>query len=141
MNMRRGFMARILVVEDYANLQLIYEEALTTAGYKVDVTGDGLDALDVAAKHQPDLILLDLLLPHMGGLEFLKAYDLAQHPAVKVVVFSNLYSPNLLEEAKQLGVVYYLTKADFTPEELVEFVTKVLNEKTPPTKNPAPKQQ
>lgn len=124
-------MARILVVEDYADLQLIYKEALTNAGYEVDITGDGLDALDIAAKHEPDLILLDLLLPHMGGLEFLQAYDLAKHPQVKVVVFSNLYSPNLLEEAKQLGVVYYLTKADFTPQELADFVAKTLAGETP----------
>ena len=132
-------MARILVVEDYANLQLIYREALETAKYEVDVAGDGIDALEIAAKNEPDLILLDLLLPHMGGLEFLQAYDLKKHPAVKVVVFSNLYSPNLIEGAKQLGVVYYLTKADFTPQELVDFVTKVLNEKTPP-KSPDSKQ-
>ncbi len=132
-------MARVLVVEDYANLQLIYKEALTGAGYEVDVTGDGLDALDIAAKREPDLILLDLLLPHMGGLEFLQAYDLKKHASVKVVVFSNLYSPNLLEEAKQLGVVHYLTKSDFTPQELVAFVTKTLNEKAPPAPDPAPK--
>jgi CheY-like chemotaxis protein len=132
-------MARILVVEDYENLQIIYKEALTGAGYEVDVTGDGLDALNIAAKaeHQPDLILLDLLLPHMGGLEFLHAYDLQKHPDVKVVVFSNLYSPNLLEEAKQLGVVHYLTKSDFTPQELVDFVGKALNEKAPPAPSPA----
>jgi CheY-like chemotaxis protein len=119
-------MAHILVVEDYVNLQLIYKTALTDAGYKVDVTADGLDALKAVDEREPDLILLDLLLPHMGGLEFLRAYDLSKHPTVKVVVFSNLYSPNLLKEAKQLGVMHYLTKADFTPQELVDFVAKTL---------------
>jgi len=124
-------MAHVLVVEDYENLQLIYKTALTEAGYKVDVTGDGLDALKLVDEHEPDLILLDLLLPHMGGLEFLRAYDLGKHPQVKVIVFSNLFSPTLLEEAKQLGVVHYLTKADFTPQELVDFVAKTLADKTP----------
>jgi CheY-like chemotaxis protein len=131
-------MAHILVVEDYDNLQLIYKTALTEAGYQVDVTGDGLDALTIVAEREPDLILLDLLLPHMGGLEFLRAYDLNKHPLVKVVVFSNLYSPTLLKEAKQLGVVHYLTKADFTPQELVDFVAKTLADQTPVAK-PAPK--
>jgi two-component system response regulator VicR len=136
-------MAYILVVEDYENLQFIYKTALTNAGYTVDVTADGLDALKIAAEREPDLILLDLLLPHMGGLEFLRAYDLRKHPTVRVVVFSNLFSPNLLEEAKRLGVVHYLTKADFTPQELVDFVTKALAapqaQTQAPGEEPAPK--
>ncbi len=119
-------MARVLVVEDYENLQLIYKTALVNAGYEVDVTGDGLEALEAVKTKVPDLILLDLLLPHMGGLEFLRAFDMAKHPHTAVVVFSNLYSPNLLEDAKKLGVKYYLTKSDFTPEEMVDFVKKAL---------------
>ncbi len=127
-------MSRIMIVEDYESLRLIYRKALIEAGYTVDAMSDGMEALDAANLHEPDLILLDLLLPHMGGLEFLKAFDLAKHPKVTVVVFSNLYSPNLLEEAKGLGVKHYLTKSDFTPEEMVAFVAKALGEK-----HPAPK--
>lgn len=122
-------MSRVLVVEDYENLQLIYKTALSSAGYEVDVAPDGLDALKVVKEREPDVILLDLLLPHMGGLEFLRSYDLAKHPKVVVIVFSNLYSPNLLEEAKSLGIKHYLTKANFTPQEMVAFVDKVLAEK------------
>lgn len=119
-------MAHIMVVEDYENLQVIYKSALMAAGYTVDVAADGLDALKLAETHEPDLILLDLLLPHMGGLEFLRAYKVTEHPNVKVVVFSNLYSPNLLKEAESLGVKHYLTKSNFTPDELVDVVKKVL---------------
>jgi len=124
-------MARILVIEDYENLRLIYKTALINAGYDVDVSSDGLEALEVVKTHEPDLILLDLLLPHMGGLEFLRAFDLTKHQHTAVVVFSNLYSPNLLEEAKKLGVKYYLTKSDFTPQEMIDFVTKALAESKP----------
>jgi CheY-like chemotaxis protein len=127
-------MARILVVEDYENLQIIYKTALVSAGYEVDLSSDGLEALEVVKKRVPDLILLDLLLPHMGGLEFLRAFDMAKHPHTAVVVFSNLYSPNLLEEAKTLGVKYYLTKSNFTPEEMVNFVQKALAEHKPAAK-------
>lgn len=127
-------MPRVLVVEDYENLQFIYKKALTAAGYEVDVTGDGLEALELIKTKMPNLILLDLLLPHMGGLEFLRAFDMGKHPEVAVVVFSNLYSPNLLEEAKGLGVKYYLTKSNFTPEEMVKFVQNALAETKPATK-------
>src|SRR5689334_9445366 len=122
-------MARVLVIEDYENLRLIYKTALTEAGYTVDLSSDGLEALDLVKKHEPDLILLDLLLPHMGGLEFLRAFDMAKHPQTAVVVFSNLYSPNLLEEAQKLGVKYYLTKSNFTPDEMITFVGKALAER------------
>jgi CheY-like chemotaxis protein len=124
-------MAHILVVEDYQNLQIIYKTALINAGHQVDVVSDGLEALELVKTKEPDLILLDLLLPHMGGLEFIKAYNLAEHPRTAVVVFSNLYSPNLFEEAKGLGIKHYLTKSDFTPEEMVNFVNKALAEHTP----------
>ncbi len=127
-------MARILVVEDYQNLRLIYKTALTDAGYEVDLASDGLEALDVVKAKLPDLILLDLLLPHMGGLEFLRAFDMVKHAQVKVVVFSNLYSPNLLEEAKTLGVKYYLTKSDFTPAEMIAFIKQALAEDAPAPK-------
>jgi two-component system response regulator (stage 0 sporulation protein F) len=120
-------MARILVIEDYESLRGIYQTALSAAGHKVDLAGDGLDALEIVKDHEPDLILLDLLLPHMGGLEFLRTYDIAAHPDVKVVVFSNLISKNLLEETKALGVKYYLTKAKFSPEDMVEYVEKTLS--------------
>ncbi len=121
-------MAYILVVEDYENLQLIYKSALVNAGHEVDIAADGLKALEAVKKHEPDLILLDLLLPHTGGLEFLRKYNLSQHPDVKVIVFSNLYSSDLLEEIKSLGVKHYLTKINFTPKEMVEFVNKTLVE-------------
>jgi CheY-like chemotaxis protein len=127
-------MARVLVIEDYENLRLIYKTALTEAGYTVDMSSDGLEALDLVKSKEPDLILLDLLLPHMGGLEFLRAFDLKKHPNTAVVVFSNLYSPNLLEESKTLGVKYYLTKANFTPQEMVDFVAKALAESKPVAK-------
>jgi CheY-like chemotaxis protein len=127
-------MARIMVIEDYESLRLIYRKALVEAGYTVDIMADGMEALDAAALHEPDLILLDLLLPHMGGLEFLKAFNLSKHPHVQVIVFSNLFSPNLLDEAKGLGVTHYLTKSDFTPDEMVAFVAKVLAEKKPAPK-------
>lgn len=132
-------MPRILVVEDYDSLQDIYKTALMAAGYDVDVAADGLDALELTKKREPDLIVLDMLLPHMGGLEFLRAYDLSKHPKVKVVIFSNLYSPKLLEESRALGVKHYLTKSDMTLPEMIDAVGKALAEDQPDKKGPKSK--
>jgi CheY-like chemotaxis protein len=105
-------MTHILIVEDYPNLQLVYKTALEAEGYEVWQAADGEAALVIAQEHEPDLILLDLLLPREGGLEFLREFDTKQHPRVKVVVFSNMASPELYAEAKQLGATQYLIKAN-----------------------------
>ncbi len=122
-------MPRALVVEDYESLQMLYRSVLEADGYDVIVASDGEDAL-TAARTEPDLILLDLLLPKMGGLEFLRAYDLTKHPKVKVIVFSNMSSAELYKEAKALGISDYLIKAKFSPKELMTVVRRVMGKTT-----------
>ena len=96
-------MALILIVEDYPNLQKIYGIAATEAGHKFLLAKDGAEALKQATENTPDLILLDLLMPEVNGMEFLKNYDLKKHPQTKVIVFSNMDSPGLRHELLELG--------------------------------------
>lgn len=126
-------MPRILIVEDYPSLQAIYKTALEAEGYEVWMAKDGEEALAVAQEHEPDLILLDLLLPKQGGLEFLRAYDTKKHFHVKVVVFSNMASPELYNEAKELGATQYLIKANYTPKEVVGAVKAALQQERKPS--------
>jgi CheY-like chemotaxis protein len=119
-------MTRILIVEDYPSLQMVYKTAFEAEGYEAWVAKDGEEALKIATEHEPDLILLDLLLPKQGGLEFLRAYDTKKHSHVKVVVFSNMASPELYDEAQQLGATQYLIKANYTPKEVVGAVKAAL---------------
>jgi CheY-like chemotaxis protein len=121
--------ANILVVEDYPSLQFLYRSALEAEGYHVAVAGNGEEALAKTREQEPDLILLDLLMPLQGGLEFLRAYDAKKHPKVKIVVFSNMASNELYDEAKELGVLQYLTKANYTPKEVVGVVHAALQAK------------
>jgi CheY-like chemotaxis protein len=122
-------MQTVLVVEDYSHLQRIYETVLTKEGYNVVVANDGKDALEKLTTLKPDLILLDLLMANVGGLEFLRSYNLADHPGTKVIVFSNLASPELGQEARELGVSRYLAKSNFTPKQLAGVVKETLAEK------------
>lgn len=121
-------MARILVVEDYESLQKIYRAVLEQAGYQVDVVNDGFAALDKAKQGAYDLILLDLLLPHMSGMEFLQAFEPKRHPGTKVVICSNFTNPKFIEQADALGVAHHLTKSNLSPKEVVEVITKTLKE-------------
>jgi DNA-binding NarL/FixJ family response regulator len=75
------------------------------------------------------LVVLDMLLPDAGGMEFLRQYKLKEHPETKVIVFSNLSSPELFKEAQELGASRYLVKSQFTPKELSVVIAEVLAEK------------
>jgi CheY-like chemotaxis protein len=79
----------ILIVEDDPELAEVYHTLLSQVGYKVLVAHNGEDALRVTADEQPKLILLDLRMPVMDGVEFLEKYKLKEkHPDVKVVIFT-----------------------------------------------------
>ena len=122
-------MPKILIIEDYLSIQKIFETALESEGYDVTVAADGQEALQVVGDLKPDLILLDLLMANIGGLEFLRLFKAKDHPETKVVVFSNLSSPELYKEAETLGAAAYLAKSKFTPKELVVEIKKVLAKK------------
>lgn len=118
---------KILVVEDEYILNEAYQLILKKEGFDVAVAYDGEQALDLAAKVKPDLILLDLRMPRLGGIEFLSKYDLAKkHPDVKVVVFSNLDTEKEIDEAYSLGAHKYMLKAWASPKELAKLVHNTL---------------
>ena len=121
-------MPKILVVEDYESLQKIYRAVLEQEGYEVDVVNDGFVALDKAKDGAYDLILLDLLLPHMSGMEFLHAFGPKQHPGTKVVICSNFSNPKFTQEANELGVAHTLTKSNLSPKEVAEVIANTLKE-------------
>jgi len=119
----------VLVVEDYEALQKTFEFALTQEGYEVLVASTCKDAVSISKEHKPDLVVLDMLLPDAGGMEFLRQYELKKHPETKVIVFSNLSSPELFKEAQELGASRYLVKSQFTPKELSGVIAEVLKNK------------
>ncbi len=113
----------ILIVEDEPELADVYHTLLTQSGYEAIIARNGKDALKLAAEISPDLILLDLRMPIMDGVEFLKEYDLkGKHPGVKVVVFSNYDLQDEIDDAYRLGADRYVLKAWASPKELLQIV-------------------
>jgi CheY-like chemotaxis protein len=108
---RIGDMTKILLVEDSKFMRLATERALTRAGYEVSTSADGKDALQIAQTKQPDLILLDMLLPLMTGPDVLKA--LKKDPATKeipVVVLTGLSEKNA-GKLREEGAFAFLEKS------------------------------
>lgn len=113
----------ILIVEDEPELAEVYQTLLAQAGYDVTVTHNGKGALEAVAKQEPNLILLDLRMPIMNGVEFLEKYDLKnKHKDVKVVVFSNYDMQDEIDDAYRLGADRYVLKAWASPKELLQIV-------------------
>lgn|GEM_PF-425567 len=124
--------ATILVVEDDAALNDAYRTILGTVGHNVLVAFNGQEALDVLAQEriEPDIILLDLRMPVLDGVGFLKEYHPEKHPDTTVVVFSNYDAHKDIDAAYELGVDRYVLKARAAPKDLIHLVDGIMNEKS-----------
>lgn len=124
-------MAAILVVEDDKDLNAAYRLILEKSGYTVQVAHDGQAALEVLKSFKPDLILLDLLMPIMGGLEFLQNYELTnKHPNVKVLIFTNMENSPEVTEAYKLGAHRCIIKSWTAPQNLARIISDALDSKS-----------
>lgn len=118
---------RILVIEDNESLSKIIRLKLEEAGYNVLLAGDGEDGLKILKKCLPDLIWLDIYLPVMNGLEFLKKIRQNERTKkLKVVIVSVSGSNKKIETAKKLSVVDYFIKSNYKINELVDEVNKIM---------------
>ena len=120
-------MAKILVVEDDTRLKDTYNILLKKEGHEVAQAANGSQALELVKTFKPDLILLDMRMPTMDGIEFLKHYGAQKHPETKVIVFSNMEQPQQLEQAYKLGATRYILKAATSPKELSELIKTTLS--------------
>ncbi|MDB5163459.1 MAG: DNA-binding response regulator VicR [Candidatus Saccharibacteria bacterium] len=121
-------MAKILIVEDDEALNKAYEFILKQDGHTVMTAFNGQDGLHKADDFKPDIILLDLLMPVMDGLQFLQNFDATnKHPNVKVVILTNLGHEKEVEEALQLGAYKYILKAHESPRQLSVHVKHLID--------------
>jgi CheY-like chemotaxis protein len=121
---------RVLMVEDHPDIADLYQLKLQLEGYRVAVASDGAAGLSMARSLIPDLILLDIHMPQLDGLQVLAALreDTATDD-VPVVVCSEDDDPQLIKEANRLGAVAYLVKANLLPSRLSKTVGDVLGQR------------
>jgi len=113
----------ILIIEDDPLLSKMYETKFSTDGLDVLKASDGEEGLKTALANHPDILLLDVMMPRLSGIDMLA--ELRKDPwgaHVPVIILSNLSEQQEGEKARSLGVKEYLVKANYTPAELVEKV-------------------
>lgn len=113
---------KILVADDEIPIQKILKYNLETAGFEVLIAGNGKEALDIAQKEKPDLILLDIMMPYLNGFEVcksLKSDEEAKHIPIIMLTAKGLESNE--KKGLELGADSYITKP-FSPRKLVELV-------------------
>lgn len=121
-----GEKKKVLLIEDEKALCQIYRLNLELAGFEVEEAHDGKVGLVYALNHQPDLIILDLMLPQINGLDLLKIIKEKETTQnIPVFVLTNL-SGEEIEEAQKLGACGCFLKAEITAEKLTEEVKNLL---------------
>ncbi len=118
---------KILLAEDDRFLRRACETALTRRGMTVVAAEDGEQALALIRSERPDLILLDLLMPKMTGIEVLRALKAdAGISSIPVLILSNSSRELEMHDAEKLGVIGYFIKANFSLQELVDRIAEMV---------------
>lgn len=120
-------MKHILLVEDDPFIRDMYSTKLKEIGFSVDTAKTGKESIKKADKRKPDLILLDIVLPHKDGWAILK--EIKQKQELKdtlVIMLTNLGQKVEVEKGIKLGAEKYLIKAHYTPKQVAEEVKKLL---------------
>lgn len=116
---------KILLIEDEELMISLLSKKLTGEGYDVSLARNGLEGMEKMKKLMPDLVLLDIVMPKMGGIEVLeeKAKD-SSLKKIPVIIISNSGQPVELDRAQELGAKDWLIKTQFDPQEVYNKVQK-----------------
>ncbi|HMS31678.1 MAG TPA: response regulator [Candidatus Saccharibacteria bacterium] len=118
---------KILLVEDEIALASVYTARLSAEGYEVESVNDGQSAVTRAIQNQPDLILLDIMIPKLSGIQVLKT--LRENPEtknIKVIMLTALSQDNYRSQAESMGISGYLVKSQVVIFDVVNIVRGVL---------------
>ena len=122
---------KIAVIEDDHSIQQMYRLKLEMSGYDVKTAGDGVAGLELVEAFEPQLILLDIKMPHLSGDEMLrKLRETAKGAAIKVIILTNISRAEAPKSLQLLNSERYIIKAHYTPQQVVDLVKEVMLSRT-----------
>lgn len=120
-------MTKVLLVEDDVALREIYSARFTAENFEVAAAGDGEEALAKAVKEKPDIIILDIMMPKISGMDVLDILrSTPETEKTKIIIMSALSQSSDIEKGKELGADAYLVKSQTTLSDVVEKAKEVL---------------
>jgi len=120
---------KILIIEDEELLLNLLKKKFTELEYQVAIAKDGAIGFEAMKENKPDLILLDLVMPKMGGFELMeKMQEDNILKTIPIIIISNSGQPVEIDRAKKLGARDWLIKTEFDPQEVVDKVIKQIGQ-------------
>ena len=118
---------KILIIDDDKTFQKTIRDTLEPLGYVVVEAHDGEEGLKKVEKEKPNLILLDIVMPKLGGMEFLKVLNKGKNPTqIPILITSNFSGTSMIEEGMKLGIRGYIIKSDESLKTIVNNVELVI---------------
>jgi CheY-like chemotaxis protein len=120
-------MPKVLLVEDDPLIIRLYQKTLKFAGYDVQSANNGLEALEQLPAFQPDVILLDIMMPEMNGVQFLNKMNSGSGESkIPVIVLTNIADSDVTLSAVSAGAALILIKSQTEPDDVVTAIKRVL---------------
>ncbi|MEI7807075.1 MAG: response regulator [Verrucomicrobiota bacterium] len=116
-------MKKILIIEDDQIVANVYRNKFAVEGYQAELASDGETGLKIMRTFRPDIIILDLMLPGISGVDVIREIrSEADFSKIPIIVFSNTYLTNMIQEAWRAGANKCLSKSNCTPKDVIEVV-------------------
>lgn len=116
---------KVLIVEDDDIIREIYSMKFELEGFPIATAENGQVGLEKVSEFKPEVVLLDMMMPVMGGLDFMRSLKEAGTHMPHVIIFSNISAPHQVDSVMRMGAKAHWTKSDFTPDmatsELLKF--------------------
>jgi len=100
---------KLLIVDDQYGIRILLNEVFQKEGYQTFQAANGVQAIDIVKKHSPDLVLLDMKIPGMDGIEILKRLK-EMTPDIRVIIMTAYGELDMIQEAKDLGAITHFAK-------------------------------
>ena len=125
-------MSKVLIVEDDKFLRTLLEKKLRSESFEVVTAADGEEAMNQLVSTNPDMVLLDIILPKISGFSFLEQVQTDPNlNKIPVIILSNLAQGEDVQKGKDLGAIDYFVKANTSLEDLIKKVRAFLQDKAP----------
>src|SRR3954447_2785158 len=119
---------KILIVDDQFGIRILLNEVFQKEGYQTFQAANGVQALEIVTNHHPDLVLLDMKIPGMDGIEILKRMKVID-PEIRVIIMTAYGELDMIQEAKDLGALTHFAKP-FDIDDIRAAVRKHIPQKT-----------